>query len=412
MTSHRDENYRSRAMVLEALLLLVLTQQGAHSDAPTQETSAESTEDTQKEKEKKGFDAAVIPLPNFNSDLGAGLGVVGGAYIYKPGYSPYRFAFAAEIFHTTRGVSVDWIRFDAPDLFPRVRVELRFDFFKQPFAPYYGPGNLTVPGFASVPGGKERFFTYDRLTMGGWVRARFSPFGKEHPLHAYVAYSYRWNRVRPFPDSLLEQQQPLGSQGGRAGGILAGLYWDTRDVEGQPTKGGIIDVSTQTFLVPLGSSFNYEQLTLSAKHYWTVAPKLVLASRLAIDALLGDVPFYAWPTSGGVYFFGGVGGSSTVRGVTLNRYSGEYQVLLNGELRWLPIEFRLLKVNTHVGLAGFLDLGRVWQPGVEDGSFFHFHVGTGGGLRLTRREAVIRVDYAEWLGARHRALYITFGEAF
>src|SRR5687767_7037424 len=37
-----------------------------------------------------GVDAAAFPIVSYNSDIGLGFGAVAGAYIYGPGFRPYR----------------------------------------------------------------------------------------------------------------------------------------------------------------------------------------------------------------------------------------------------------------------------------------------------------------------------------
>ena len=47
-----------------------------------------------------------------------------------------------------------------------------------------------------------------------------------------------------------------------------------------------------------------------------------------------------------------------------------------------------------------MDFGRVWHPGI------------GGGLRLSRRAAVVRMDYARSTESGRRRFYPTFGHMF
>src|SRR5689334_13028154 len=98
-------------MPLLPLLTLVLL------SAPVQEVAKE-----------RGFDAIALPLVSYNSDLGLGLGAVGGMYLYAPGYRPYRHGIALQAFITTRGVQNHWIRYDGPNLFSGLRFELRAEF--------------------------------------------------------------------------------------------------------------------------------------------------------------------------------------------------------------------------------------------------------------------------------------------
>jgi hypothetical protein len=64
------------------------------------------------------------------------------------------------------------------------------------------------------------------------------------------------------------------------------------------------------------------------------------------------------------------------------------------------------------GVVAFVDSGRVWHPGVDDGSLLRWHTGFGGGLRAARREAVIRLDAAVSPEGWRPFLYVTFGHIF
>src|SRR5688572_26190269 len=48
-----------------------------------------------------GIDAAALPIVSYNSDIGLGFGAVAGAYIYGPGYRPFRHAIGVQAFVTT-----------------------------------------------------------------------------------------------------------------------------------------------------------------------------------------------------------------------------------------------------------------------------------------------------------------------
>src|SRR5688572_6392154 len=78
-------------------------------------------------RKEQGFDAVGVPLLSFNSDLGFGYGAVGGAYIYGPGYRPYRHGLALQAFFTTRGVQNHWLRYDGPRLIGSARLEARVE---------------------------------------------------------------------------------------------------------------------------------------------------------------------------------------------------------------------------------------------------------------------------------------------
>jgi hemolysin activation/secretion protein len=62
-------------------------------------------------------------------------------------------------------------------------------------------------------------------------------------------------------------------------------------------------------------------------------------------------------------------------------------------------------------VVAFVDTGRVWQLLGNDGRFFNFHTGMGGGLRAYHREFVLRLDVGT-SSERAASFYITFGSFF
>jgi outer membrane protein assembly factor BamA len=366
---------------------------------------------TPEARKERGFDALGVPLVSYNSDVGFGYGAVGGAYFYSPGYKPYRHGVALQAFFTTGGVQNHWLRYDGPQFFKGARIEARLEWRRELFTPYYGPGNVASPEFDNDF--SDLNYNYDRVSPGGWVRVRTHPLGQDHPFQQYFGYGYKWNDIRPYPGSLLERDQPVGIAGGSTGQLLFGLLWDTRNDESDPTQGGLEEVSLRLSAEPTGSRYQFGGVTLAERRFWTLgSPRFVFAQRLALDLLFGDVPFFEWTGTGGINYLEGIGGMSSVRGVPRNRYGGNLKVISNSELRFYPYEFQLFGAPVKVGGLAFFDLGRAWHPGVDDGEWYNWHPGVGAGVRLVRRAAVVRFDYAFAPEEVRHGVYVTFGHMF
>ncbi len=361
---------------------------------------------------KKDFDALGVPLVSFNSDLGWGIGLVGGGYFYDPRYTPYRHALAAQSYFTTRGVQNHWLRYDGPDLLGKARLEVRAEFRRELFAPFYGVGNLSGEGFVES-GGQDRGWSFDHFFPGGWARIRTKPGGKSHPLELWGGYGFNWVRVTPYDESQLRAEAPRGLSGGAHARVLFGVAHDTRDFEADPTRGGVEEVAVRLSAQPLGSRYAYGGVTLSERRFFSLGtPRVVLAQRLVLDVLFGEVPFFEWANVGGMQGGEGVGGMSTVRGVPRNRYQGNIKAISNTELRFYVFDFKLLGEKVKTGGVVYWDMGRVWHPGVDDGPWHQWHPGVGAGLRLARRAAVVRFDYAVATENLRQGIYITFGHMF
>ncbi|MGI5865481.1 MAG: Omp85 family outer membrane protein [Myxococcales bacterium] len=384
--------------MLPALLALAVAAAGGVSarEAPVLEREAERSVDT-----------LVVPLASFNSDDKLGFGLAGGAYVYGGGRRPYAHAFAGQVFMTTGGVQSHFLRYDGPQfLGSGVRLEGRLDYRREKFAPYFGPGNNSAPDFE----GEERsgLYTYERLNAGGWVRVRIgTPGAVPQP---YVGYSFRFTSVRPHEGSLLEQQRPLGVEGGRTGQVLVGIVRDTRDDESDPSRGGSQELALRIGSRATGSDYDYGQATLTVRHFVPLGRWLVLGGRVAGDWLFGDVPFYEWPNLGGLLGAEGIGGISSVRGIARHRYTGTLKLLANVELRATLAEPRILGRRIKVGGVLFADAGRAWFEESYDGPWYRLHTAGGVGVRLVHGAAVARFDFG--ISRDRQAVYFMLGHMF
>ncbi|KFE67242.1 Omp85 family outer membrane protein [Hyalangium minutum] len=390
-------------MLLPSLVLALVS---ASPVAPTVPTAS-----VPKPASKDGsVDGIALPLLSFNSDFGVGYGVVGGMYIYGDGRQPYQHGLGAQVFFTSRGVQNHYLRYDGPRLLGPLRVEGRFEYKREFQSPFYGAGNRSASEFTGNV--KDAWYNYDKGSPGAWLRLRGKPWGEDHPFQAYAGYSWRYTRVSPYEASMLAEMQPLGIEGGSTGQILLGALWDTRDNESDPSTGGAEELALRISGHTTGSRYRYAGVTLSERRYFRLGSRFIFAQRVSLDMLFGDVPFFEWSTTGGVNFTEGVGGMSSVRGIERNRFVGNIKVFSNTELRFHALDLRILGQPMKLGMAAFLDLGRVWHPGVTDGAWHEWHPGAGAGLRVTRRAAVIRVDYALSTETGGQRFYMNYGHMF
>jgi surface antigen Omp85-like protein len=105
--------------------------------------------------------------------------------------------------------------------------------------------------------------------------------------------------------------------------------------------------STLSVYVPLGKYFS-------------------IASRAGGAALSGNADFY---------HLNMIGGSVNLRGYERERFSGKTTFYNNNELRWVTNTKSYL-FNGKIGLLGFYDVGRVWQP-LEKSDIWHDGYGAG-----------------------------------
>ncbi|WP_224246437.1 Omp85 family outer membrane protein [Hyalangium gracile] len=392
-------------MLLPALVVLVV---GA--SPVTVVPKPEPTSSQNPGPKTEGVDAIAIPLVSFNSDMGVGYGVVGGMFLYGKGHTPYQHGLGAQVFFTNRGIQNHYVRYDGPQLLGPMRVEARFEYKREFRSPFYGAGNRSAPEFTGDV--DDIRYNYDKGSPGAWLRLRGRPFGESHPFQVYGGYSWRYTRVAPYEASMLSEMNPVGIEGGPTGQVLGGVLWDTRDSETDPTTGGAEELAVRMSAPMTGSRYRYMGIALSERRYFKLSSRFVLAQRVSVDMLFGEVPFFEWSSTGGVLFTEGVGGMSSVRGIERNRFAGNIKVFSNTELRFHAFDMKLFGQTMKLGAVGFVDMGRVWHPGVTDGPWHKWHPGVGGGIRLARRAAVIRVDYATSTEAGGQRLYMNFGHMF
>ena len=141
--------------------------------------------------------------------------------------------------------------------------------------------------------------------------------------------------------------------------------------------------------------------------YW----RLVLAIRLLADVASNGLPFYEMPATGGISEDGqlngpdALGGRSSIRGLSLDRYQGNVKLLGNAELRWRFLSIGEFEIGTVAGV----DVGRVWaRLGTSDVG--PFHVGSSVGLRLAwSHHLVVRADVGL---TPEQSFFLDFGEMF
>lgn len=340
----------------------------------------------------RGWSVGVVPLANYTSDTGFGLGAGLALIDYADGRDPFRNAFFIKGFVTTRWVQHHAAQWEAPrvggsDLSVWVRAEFR----RQLDANYFGIGNTTPRDGALVDPESPRYITeryYQYLQMGPSLVAQV-----RHPLWRKLSvlggYTFRYLYVDPYEDSLLLAERPRGYEGGFTSMLHAGLELDTRDCKPLTRTGHWIELSARVSTQYLGGSETFGGVTLSDRHYWNPVGDLVLAHRLVVDLLFGAVPFHQLLRFGDAGLTDGLGGAWSIRGISAHRYIGRIKVVFNPEVRQHVLTWHWFGARFDLGAVGFFDVGRVWAEYAEDGPPWNLHWGAGGGFRLAWNESFV-----------------------
>jgi hypothetical protein len=161
-------------------------------------------------------------------------------------------------------------------------------------------------------------------------------------------------------------------------GLVGVLTYDSRNDAGMPTKGiywrtaiagkqqiakqqdryGIIETEFRFYLNPGNSGF-------------------VVANRIGAGTTVGNPTFYQRVQLGGV---------QNLRGFHSNRFTGRTGAFYNLDLRLRLFSFSSYITPGAVGLIGFNDVGRVWEPGETS---TNWHDGYGGGFYIIPAELVL-----------------------
>jgi hypothetical protein len=186
-----------------------------------------------------------------------------------------------------------------------------------------------------------------------------------------------WSRPEPAPGA------PLVVAGERSGFMVGGAGFsadlDATDRDPVPMNGWRFRGNVAGY--PLGlNRHSFATGDATASLYVPLIAGSTMAFRAGGAVTAGDTP---------ALFGAAIGGSSTVRGYSWHRFTGDRSASASTEVR-VPVGRLNFLVRSDVGVIALADAGRVWFDGRSSGGW---HTGVGGGL---------------WFAALGRALSVTF----
>ena len=158
------------------------------------------------------------------------------------------------------------------------------------------------------------------------------------------------------------------------------VFYDYRDLPGDPETGGLFALSLAKYMDRDGDEFDFYRVAFDARQYiplWSEQRILAVHFYASLDEESGDsrVPFYLMQT---------LGGSDTVRGYSDFRFRDKNLFLISTEYRWEP--------TPAVELVLFYDMGKVF-PERSDFDFSDLKKGYGFGIRFKSAKSVfLRLD--------------------
>ena len=320
-------------------------------------------------------------------------------------------------------------------------------FDRNRFENYFGIGASTL-GPLTFPGSSKRYDDWDEYedalnqNVGGQTWARYNDYRKTEVgglvtverdfwggwLRPQLGLQITHVDVRDYTGDIIDGavMQPTrlftdhqagkitGFRGGWDNALKLGLTFDTRDFEPDPASGVMLQAVGRVSSEALGSAFNYQQVTFSARGYHNLlgnSGRLILAGRLTYVMQFGDVPFYSAPvipfTDGDA---DGLGGHATLRGFVTDRFVGRAAAYANGELRWSFGERVLWNQHLRFMLVPFIDAGRVFDS-VGDTTLENWKFDGGIGFRLAwNLSTIVSFDFGR--SSEGNMFYMLLGHQF
>ncbi|MBE9464641.1 BamA/TamA family outer membrane protein [Dyadobacter subterraneus] len=183
-------------------------------------------------------------------------------------------------------------------------------------------------------------------------------------------------------------------------GLIAGWTYDSRDNISMPSKGLYWNTTFSAKEKLNGFSQSYGKLATEIRYYLSSKnSNFVMANRLGGGTTVGDPTFFQKMQLGGV---------RSLRGYHTNRFTGKTMMYHNLDLRMDILHFTSYIVPGTLGIIGFNDVGRVWEP---DQSSKKWHDGYGGGLYVVPAELVL-IQFVMGFSKEGSLPYISIGFSF
>ena len=335
---------------------------------------------------KTGLNFGPLPAVGYSSDLGWHYGALSDIYWYGDGstYPDYVWKGNVEISRYSKGNTVLHSFFDSKYLIPGLRVSAAVSWFGNKTTNFYGfngAPSLYIPEMDKIQGGQGLYLmrrdifriqtcfqgtfgdshwgwagglTYWNIKTGHAVNKDLS--GTSSDVSLYDIYVR--NGVIPEAEK----------DGGQHLELKAGVVYDTRDHENNPTRG--TNIEAYVFGSPdiiSKHDNNYLKLALHFKQFFPLGDRLVFGAHLAYQGLVaGNAPYYMLQSIQSINMkqinTEGLGSTCTLRGTITNRLQGNSYAWMNTELRWSFAKFRWINQNWTLALNPFFDMGKVISP--------------------------------------------------
>ena len=347
-------------------------------------------QESKEEIVKTGWNFGPLPVVGWDSDLGFQYGACVDIFNFGDGsnYPSYNYKMNLEASTYTGGSSLLRCYGDFKTLIPDGKLFFDCTYFNAKKFDFYGFNGYASPYFGpdfgiSVPEGDKSAFNWMRRNQFRFVTSVQRRIVGNLNWAAGVGYynivtsDVKGAKMDNYTNqiSLYDLYREVGlirpneANGGNVLQFKAGLVYDTRDHDSDPTRGVNIE-ATLVGAPDIIDREGYSNLgfTFVGSHYVPVwKDKLTFAYRLGVQTkLAGEIPYYFINNLNTLFFrkvyTEGLGGNASVRGINRNGVVGNGMAWLNTEFRWRIVNFRFINQNFHIALNPFFDMGQVIQP--------------------------------------------------
>ncbi len=333
---------------------------------------------------KKGWNFGPLPVVGWDSDLGFQYGVCMDIFNFGDGtnYPSYNYKVNLEASTYTGGSSLLRCYGDFKTLIPDGKLFFDCAYFSAKKFDFYGYNGYASPFYADGIG-----LVNDETSALNWMSRNQFRFvlsmqrrivGNLHWAAGFGYYNISTDNVKldEYKDqtTLYDLYCKAGliredeARGGNVMHFKAGLVYDTRNHDSDPTSGVNIE-ATLVGAPDIIDRDGYSNLgfTFVGSHYVPVVKdRLTFAYRLGVQTnITGEIPYYFINNLNTLFFrkvyTEGLGGNASVRGINRNGVVGNGMAWLNAELRWRFVNFRFINQNFYLALNPFFDMGRTIQ---------------------------------------------------
>lgn len=394
------------ALALAAILFVSFTA-SAEPKKEKKEQTSESVTSEKTQNVKKGWNFAPFPSIGYNSDTGFQIGALCEIFDYGDGstYPKYRHKFNIDLSWTTKDQVKLHFFYDSKYLIPKVRLTFAATYILAQMYPFMGFNGGVSPYYQDLASGKKqmnRVAMYNVKRNMMRVMADFQGDITSNKFRWAAGISYWWYDIQDItlkkkgsaaydttPNNYLTTQginsaslwqlyqkagliRPNEANGGHHIEFKAGLVYDSREHEADPTRGiwaELYAYGSPDILNGRGKNgYHYLKLAAHFRHYVPLyKDRIIFAYHLAYQGkLAGNTPYYTLQNINTLYLrqiiSDGLGSINTVRGVPYNSVIGDGYAWANVEMRFKLVSFRLFKQNFYLATNPFFDMGACVQP--------------------------------------------------